>query len=81
MINRTLSRRLERLEDQMIPTGEPKVIHVVFINPEWHAGARKFHGRNPCVQCVSASAAGSTATANVLPESRPLMCNIWRLSG
>jgi hypothetical protein len=34
MINRTLSRRLERLEEQMIPTGEPKVIHVVFINPD-----------------------------------------------
>jgi hypothetical protein len=32
MITRTLSRRLERLEEQMMPNAEPIIIDVVFVN-------------------------------------------------
>jgi hypothetical protein len=32
MITRTLSRRLERLEEQMSPNAEPIIIDVVFVN-------------------------------------------------
>ena len=33
MINRNLSRRLERLEALVIPTGPPHVIQIVFVSP------------------------------------------------
>ena len=33
MISRNLSRRLERLEALVIPTGPPHVIQIVFVSP------------------------------------------------
>jgi len=33
MIDRNLSRRLERLEALVIPTGPPQVIQIVFVSP------------------------------------------------
>lgn len=33
-MNRTLSRRLERLEGRMLPVGNPKIIHVTYVNPD-----------------------------------------------
>jgi len=33
MISRNLSRRLERLEALVIPTGPPQVIQIVFVSP------------------------------------------------
>jgi len=33
MISRNLSRRLERLEASVIPTGLPHVIQIVFVSP------------------------------------------------
>ena len=33
MISRNLSRRLERLESLVIPTGPPQVIQIVFVSP------------------------------------------------
>jgi hypothetical protein len=32
MIRRNLSRRLERLEEQMMPTGEPTVLQIVGVD-------------------------------------------------
>jgi hypothetical protein len=42
MISRNLSRRLERLEDLVIPTGPPHVIEIVFVsaNGEKELGPR-----------------------------------------
>jgi hypothetical protein len=42
MINRNLSRRLERLEALVIPTGPPLVIQIVFVdsNDERELGPR-----------------------------------------
>ena len=34
MINKTLARRLEQLEERMLPTGEPMIINVVYVNPD-----------------------------------------------
>jgi hypothetical protein len=34
MISRALTRRLEWLEEKVIPMGPPKVIDIVFINPD-----------------------------------------------
>jgi hypothetical protein len=34
MISRNLAGRLKRLEDRMIPTGEPTIINVVYVNPD-----------------------------------------------
>jgi hypothetical protein len=34
MINRNLARRLKRLEDRMMPTGEPTIINVSYVNPD-----------------------------------------------
>ena len=34
MISRNLSRRLERLEAVVIPTGPPQVIQIVFVSPK-----------------------------------------------
>jgi hypothetical protein len=34
MMSKALSRRLERLEEEMKPVGEPKVIQVVFVSPD-----------------------------------------------
>jgi hypothetical protein len=33
-MNRTIARRLEWLEERIRPAGEPKIIEVVFINPD-----------------------------------------------
>ena len=37
-MTRTLSRRLERLEEQMIPAGEPTILQIVYVDS---AGSRK----------------------------------------
>ena len=34
MINRTLSRRLQKLEDRLIPNDEPIVIHIKYVSPD-----------------------------------------------
>ncbi len=34
MINKTLARRLEQLEERMLPTGEPMIINIVYVNPD-----------------------------------------------
>ena len=34
MTGRRLSRRLERLEEQMIPEGEPLVLRIVFVDSD-----------------------------------------------
>jgi hypothetical protein len=34
MISRNLSRRLERLEERVIPTGVPSVLEVIFVSPD-----------------------------------------------
>ena len=34
MIARNLTRRLERLEDELIPEGEPKVLQIVFVDSD-----------------------------------------------
>jgi hypothetical protein len=34
MISRNLAGRLKRLEDRMIPAGEPTIINVMYINPD-----------------------------------------------
>jgi hypothetical protein len=34
MITRNLTRRLERLEEELIPAGEPKVIQIVFVDSD-----------------------------------------------
>ena len=42
MINKTLSRRLERLEDSLLPVlGEPLVIHIISVDAD---GRRKDSG-------------------------------------
>jgi hypothetical protein len=38
MMSKTVARRLERLEEETLPVGEPKVIQVVFVSPD---GTRK----------------------------------------
>ena len=34
MINRTLSKRVQKLEERLIPTEEPRAIHVVYVSPD-----------------------------------------------
>ena len=34
MINRTLSKRVQKLEARLIPTEEPRAIHVVYVSPD-----------------------------------------------
>ena len=34
MINRTLSKRVQKLEERLIPTEEPRVSHVVYVSPD-----------------------------------------------
>jgi hypothetical protein len=34
MITRNLTRRLERLEEETLPVGEPMVIQVVYVNTD-----------------------------------------------
>ena len=33
-VNRTLSKRMQKLEARLIPTGEPVVIHVKYVSPD-----------------------------------------------
>jgi hypothetical protein len=34
MINRTLSKRVQKLEERLIPTEEPRLIHIVYVSPD-----------------------------------------------
>jgi hypothetical protein len=34
MINRTLSKRVQKLEARLIPTDEPMVIHIKYVSPD-----------------------------------------------
>lgn len=43
--SRTLVRRLKRLEDRMIPTGEPTIINVSYVNPDGTRAPGGIHGR------------------------------------
>jgi hypothetical protein len=47
MITRTLSRRLERLEEQMMPNAEPIIIDVVFVNAATMERTRGFQVKIP----------------------------------
>jgi hypothetical protein len=48
VITRTLSRRLERLEERMIPIGEATIIHIVPISPDGTQASVGFSIEVPC---------------------------------
>jgi hypothetical protein len=39
MISRNLSKRVQKLEGRLIPTEEPRLIHIVYVSPD---GTRKY---------------------------------------
>jgi hypothetical protein len=49
MINKNLSRRLERLEDSLLPVEEPLVIHIISVDAD---GRREDSGIEFKVQAV-----------------------------
>jgi hypothetical protein len=58
-VNRSLSKRVRKLETRLIPTEEPHVIHIVYVSPDGtrtdgytvggpeHASAQPPHKRPP----------------------------------
>jgi hypothetical protein len=47
MIRRNLAHRLSRSEEQIMPAGEPKVIEIVFINPDGTQAPGRFTFKIP----------------------------------
>ena len=48
MITRTLSRRLEKLEERMMSVGEPITVHIVPIRPDGTEASGGFSMKVPC---------------------------------